>query len=173
MIGAKTQQMNSLIKFNIDTLSKILFLIEPLENVWSKKNINFNNETIGRHIRHIIDFYLCFKNHIDKDYIDYDSRTRNNKIETDIYFARKQFDEIIYFLKNKNLNDKNINVKMNSSVCNQKLHSTLYRELMHVADHAIHHANLVQIIIKNEFPNLDKKCNFYSPSTIDSKRCAQ
>ena len=37
MIGAKTQQMNSLIKFNIDTLSKILFLIEPLENVWSKK----------------------------------------------------------------------------------------------------------------------------------------
>ena len=173
MIGVKIQQMNSLIKFNIDTLSKILFLIEPLENVWSKKNVNFNNETIGRHIRHIIDFYLCFKNYTNSDHIDYDARKRNNKIETDIYLARKQLDKIIYFLKNINLKDESINVRMNSSVCNQKLYSTLYRELMHVADHAIHHANLVQIIIQNEFPNLDKNCNFYSPSTIDFKKCVQ
>ncbi len=60
---------------------------------------------------------------------------------------------------------------MNSSVSKQSLYSSSFRELMHVADHAIHHANLVQIIIQNEFPNLDKKCNFYSPSTIDSKKC--
>lgn len=163
--------MNNLIKFNIDTLSKILVLIEPLENVWSKKNVNYNNETIGRHIRHIIDFYLCFKGFTDSDLIDYDSRKRNNKIESDINFARTQLDKIIYFLKNNNFKDQSIKVKMNSSVSKQSLYSSLFRELMHVADHAIHHANLVQIIIQNEFPNLDKKCNFYSPSTIDSKKC--
>ena len=165
--------MSNLINFNIDTLSKILFVIETLESVWSRKNKNFNNETIGRHIRHIIDFYLCFIGHIDSNFIDYDARKRSAKIESDISFARYKIEEIIYFLKNTDLVDKNIKVRMNSSVYNLDLNSSIFRELMHIADHAIHHANLVQVIIKNEFPDLERNCNFYSPSTIDSKRCAQ
>jgi len=165
--------MSNLINFNIDTLSKILFTIETLESVWSRKNKNFNNETIGRHIRHIIDFYLCFICHIDSNFIDYDARKRSAKIESDISFARYKIEEIIYFLKNTDLVDKNIKVRMNSSVYNLDLNSSIFRELMHIADHAIHHANLVQVIIKNEFPDLERNCNFYSPSTIDSKRCAQ
>ena len=165
--------MSNLINFNIDTLSKILFVIETLESVWSRKNKNFNNETIGRHIRHIIDFYLCFIGDIDSNFIDYDARKRSAKIESDISFARYKIEEIIYFLKNTDLVDKNIKVRMNSSVYNLDLNSSIFRELMHIADHAIHHANLVQVIIKNEFPDLERNCNFYSPSTIDSKRCAQ
>mgnify|MGYP001187970875 FL=1 len=165
--------MSNLINFNIDTLSKILFVIETLESVWSRKNKNFNNETIGRHIRHIIDFYLCFIGYIDSNFIDYDARKRSAKIESDISFARNKIEEIIYFLKNTDLVDKNIKVRMNSSVYNLDLNSSIFRELMHIADHAIHHANLVQVIIKNEFPDLERNCNFYSPSTIDSKRCAQ
>ena len=43
-------------KFNIDTLSKILFLIEPLENVWSKKNINFSTNLEKYFYRHIDKF---------------------------------------------------------------------------------------------------------------------
>ncbi len=165
--------MSNLINFNIDTLSKILFTIETLESVWSRKNKNFNNETIGRHIRHIIDFYLCFICHIDSNFIDYDTRKRSVKIESNISFARNKIEEIIYFLKNTDLVDKNIKVRMNSSVSNLDLNSSIFRELMHIADHAIHHANLVQVIIKNEFPDLERNCNFYSPSTIDSKRCVQ
>ena len=165
--------MSNLINFNIDTLSKILFVIETLESVWSRKNKNFNNETIGRHIRHIIDFYLCFIGYIDSNFIDYDARKRSAKIESDISFARNKIEEIIYFLKNTDLVDKNIKVRMNSSVSNLDLNSSIFRELMHIADHAIHHANLIQVIIKNEFPDLERNCNFYSPSTIDSKRCAQ
>ena len=165
--------MSNLINFNIDTLSKILFVIETIESVWSIKNKNFNNETIGRHIRHIIDFYLCFICHIDSNFIDYDTRKRSVKIESNISFARNKIEEIIYFLKNTDLVDKNIKVRMNSSVSNLDLNSSIFRELMHIADHAIHHANLVQVIIKNEFPDLERNCNFYSPSTIDSKRCAQ
>ena len=165
--------MSNLINFNIDTLSKILFVIETLESVWSRKNKNFNNETIGRHIRHIIDFYLCFIGYIDSNFIDYDARKRSAKIESDISFARNKIEEIIYFLKNTDLVDKNIKVRMNSSVSNLDLNSSIFRELMHIADHAIHHANLIQVIIKNEFPDLERNCNFYSPSTIDSKRCVQ
>ena len=165
--------MSNLINFNIDTLSKILFVIETLESVWSRKNKNFNNETIGRHIRHIIDFYLCFIGYIDSNFIDYDARKRSAKIESDISFARNKIEEIIYFLKNTDLVDKDIKVRMNSSVSNLDLNSSIFRELMHIADHAIHHANLIQVIIKNEFPDLERNCNFYSPSTIDSKRCAQ
>ena len=165
--------MSNLINFNIDTLSKILFVIETLESVWSRKNKNFNNETIGRHIRHIIDFYLCFICHIDSNFIDYDTRKRSVKIESNISFARNKIEEIIYFLKNTDLVDKDIKVRMNSSVSNLDLNSSIFRELMHIADHAIHHANLIQVIIKNEFPDLERNCNFYSPSTIDSKRCAQ
>jgi uncharacterized damage-inducible protein DinB len=165
--------MSNLTKFNIATLSKVLFLIEPLENIWIIKNKKFNNETIGRHVRHIIDFYLCFINDIDSNFINYDARKRNDKIESDIFFARNQIDKIIHFLKNRDLEDHKVKVKMNWSVSNLNFNSSCFRELMHVADHAIHHANLIQIIIQNEFSNLAQKCDFHSPSTLDAKKCAQ
>tara|TARA_Y100001970_G_scaffold82097_1_gene103913 strand:- start:2953 stop:3450 length:498 start_codon:yes stop_codon:yes gene_type:complete len=165
--------MNSLIKFNIDTLNKILKLINPLEKVWINKGKSINNETIGRHIRHIIDFYLCFIKYENSDLINYDARTRNKKIETNFFYAKEKIDDILKYLKSYDYKTHEVKVRINYSITGYDLESSLDRELMHLADHTIHHANLIQIFIKNKFPNMNSNIEFYSPSTIDSIRCVQ
>ena len=53
--------MNKIIKFNIDTLKKVLDLIRPIEEVWVIKNKDANSDTNWRHISHKIDFYIHTK----------------------------------------------------------------------------------------------------------------
>ena len=163
--------MNKIIKFNIDTLKKVLDLISPLEEVWAIKNKDTNSDTIGRHIRHIIDFYLCFINGIDKGVIDYDSRLRNIKVEQNILYAQKEIEYIINYMHCYDKNINSIDTKINYSISNQKLQSSSNRELMYLADHAIHHGHIVQIILNNQFPSLKSKIKFYSPSTLDAITC--
>ena len=79
----------------------------------------------------------------------------------------------IEFLNNFNSCNSVVNVGINLSVSNRHLASTVERELMHVADHAVHHGHIIQIIIKNEFHDLDLSVEFYSPSTLEHMKCVQ
>ena len=81
--------MNDITQFNIITLNNLIKLISPLDKIYAQKNIHLNNETIGKHVRHIIDFYLCFINGIKIKFIDYDKRERNKKVENDKEYAIK------------------------------------------------------------------------------------
>ena len=102
--------MNDITQFNILTLNNLAQLISPLDKIYSQKNHHLNNETIGRHVRHIIDFYLCFIKGIQNRTINYDKRERNKKVENNNEYAIKKILIIIELLKNiKNSHDpKNI-----------------------------------------------------------------
>ena len=66
-----------------------IIIINPLENIYSIKDSHLNNESIGRHVRHIIDFYLCFINGIGANHMNYDLRDRNPKIEYPCLLPKK------------------------------------------------------------------------------------
>jgi len=174
MIGLQTKYMNNLINFNIELINKVIKLILPLENIYSNSIKDINDETIGRHIRHIIDFYLCFIIGINKNsFINYDRRQRNKKVENDISTAKKELDKILFFLKsNKHINRK-LKVALNFSIAKKYYKSTYERELMHLADHTIHHGHIIQIILNSYFPDFRTDIYFYSPSTLDSIKCVK
>jgi len=61
--------MSNLINFNIDTLSKILFVIETLESVWSRKNENFSKTTSITQVIHGKFIKMYYKDLVNqKDY---------------------------------------------------------------------------------------------------------
>ena len=164
--------MNDITQFNIITLNNLVKLISPLDKIYAQKNIHLNNETIRKHVRHIIDFYLCFINGIKIKFIDYDKRERNKKVENDKEYAIKTISVIINLLKNSYLNTP-ITITLNLSITKSSLNSSIERELMYIVDHAIHHGHIIQLFIKNYYPNDYKNIEFYSPSTLDHAQCVK
>ena len=164
--------MNDITQFNIITLNNLVKLISPLDKIYAQKNIHLNNETIGKHVRHIIDFYLCFINGIKIKFIDYDKRERNKKVENDKEYAIKTISVIINLLKNSYLNTP-ITINLNLSTTKSSLKSSIERELMYIVDHAIHHGHIIQLFIKNYYPNDYNNIEFYSPSTLDRAQCVK
>ena len=163
-----------LFRDNIDLISRLLALIELLDNDrWKYKIYSINNETIGRHYRHIADFYLQLITGINSGYIDYDKRARNVSFEENIDFAKMTLERISHDLAVFKIEDKVIRVNMNQSMGSGSIDSSIKRELMFVYDHAIHHAHIIQIAVSNEFLDLNFKDEFYSPSTIESLECAK
>ena len=105
--------------------------------------------------------------------INYDRRERSEKFELQSIYAKDIFNKI-----KKNLllcleNEDKINIKMNQSIFSDTIESSINRELMFLYDHAIHHAHIIQIAITNQFPELNFKEEFYSPSTLESLECVQ
>ena len=164
--------MNNITQFNIITLNNLIKLISPLDKIYAQKNIHLNNETIGKHVRHIIDFYLCFINGIKIKFIDYDKRERNKKVENDKEYAIKTISVIINLLKNSYLNTP-ITINLNLSITKSSLNSSIERELMYIVDHAIHHGHIIQLFIQNHYPNGYNNIEFYSPSTLDHAQCVK
>ena len=164
--------MNDITQFNIITLNNLVKLISPLDKIYSQKNSHLINETIGKHVRHIIDFYLCFINGIKIKFIDYDKRERNKKVENDKEYAIKTISVIINLLKNSYLNTP-ITINLNLSITKSSLNSSIERELMYIVDHAIHHGHIIQLFIKNYYPNDYNNIEFYSPSTLDRAQCVK
>ena len=164
--------MNDLTQFNIVTLNNLAKLISPLDKIYSHKNSHLINETIGKHVRHIIDFYLCFINGIKIKFIDYDKRERNTKVENDKEYAIKTISSIVDQLNNNYLNTP-ITINLNLSITKSSLNSSIERELMYIVDHAIHHGHIIQLFIKNHYPNDYNNIEFYSPSTLDRAQCVK
>ena len=163
-----------LFKDNIDLIRRLLSLIELLDNDrWKHKISSINNETIGRHYRHIADFYLQLIEGINSDCVDYDRRARNVSFEENINIAKVTLEEISNNLAAHTIEDKFLRINMNQSMGLGFMDSSLKRELMFVYDHAIHHAHIIQIAVSNEFPSLNFNDEFYSPSTIESLECAK
>jgi len=160
-------------EYNKDLIKRLIEVINMLDKEkWSRSISSINNETIGRHFRHISDFYIQFSKGAASKYIDYDARDRNEAVEVDPKAAIDVFRELINFFKLP-LIENPIQITMNSSINNKKIESTMNRELMALIDHTIHHGHIIQIAIQNEFPEMEIKESFYSPSTIESLKCAQ
>ena len=163
-----------LLKDNIRLISRLLSLIDLLDNdKWNHRICSINNETIGRHYRHIADFYLQFIDGIYLEFIDYDKRSRDESFEKNISFAKEVLLRISSNFETLKIEDKAIKINMNQSMGVGSIESSIERELMFIYDHAIHHAHIIQIAVSNEFPGLNFKDQFYSHSTIESIECVK
>ena len=163
-----------LLRDNVDLLRRLLSLIELLDNkIWRSKVSSINNETIGRHCRHIADFYLQFINGLDTGCVDYDKRNRNILFEENLNVAKSVIEDILHAFSKNKIKDNTLKINMNQSMKSGSFNSNVKRELMFLYDHTIHHAHIIQIAVSNEFYHLNFKDEFYSPSTIESKECVK
>jgi hypothetical protein len=130
--------------------------------------------TIGQHVRHIIELFICLDNGYSTGIVNYEKRKRDYTIETDKNFAGSLLKSIYLTLDkdNKELvletsfdehSDESINIKTN-----------YYREIAYNLEHTVHHMALIRVGI-TEVSNIEVPNSFgVASSTVKYRQaCAQ
>jgi len=133
--------------------------------------------TIGQHIRHALEFYLCLFKGLDKQIVNYDERKRQYDIETCPEIASKVIEDIICQLNTIKQN-QSLEIKANytsdddDEVC---MTSSLYRELGFCLEHCTHHQALVKSGLKelNCLDLVDQNFGVAASTLRNQKACAQ
>ncbi len=118
--------------------------------------------SIGQHVRHTLEFFLCLIDAKNDGVINYDNRRHDHLIETDPLLARSIINSIRDFLS-KEESDFSLELEANYQLNSHesiRLQSNFFRELAYNIEHAIHHMALIKIGVKNQFPEVDLPDHF-------------
>ncbi|HTB52310.1 MAG TPA: hypothetical protein VK718_06000 [Ferruginibacter sp.] len=154
-------------------------LCDPLDQLtpeqYTQHNTTLSGATIGQHVRHIIELFLCLENGYKSGKINYDNRERNPVIEADKEFAKKLLTQI-----QQNLDKKNKSLLLEQAGDATELidcitiETNYHREIAYNLEHTIHHMALIRVGLI-EIANIQLPESFgLAPSTIKyRKECAQ
>ncbi len=155
-----------------------LQLSNSLEQLdWDQYNYsckNLSGNTIGQHVRHIIEMFLCLENGYQKGEVDYEKRERDILIETDKKFAANLLNDIIQQISKEN---KTIYLLAYYDVQDnepEKISSNYFREIAYNLEHTIHHMALIRIGLQElgNFP-VDDSYGVASSTIKYRQQCAQ
>ena len=123
--------------------------------------------TIGKHLRHILEFYGCLVFHDATSSINYDSRKRNMLLEENLKYALDYMTEIMDKL-DLIQNNKRITLVSTYGKENVTMESSLYREITYNIEHTVHHLAIISIAISAHFDYIVLPEHFgYADSTIN------
>ncbi len=108
---------------------------------------------IGKHFRHILDFYDRFFNQFPA--VNYDLRTRSTEIEKNKAAAAARINS--YIEKLQSFYDKDIHQKIDlyqgdvpQHLNRNKVDSSLGRELRYLVEHTVHHFAIISMFLKHQ-----------------------
>ncbi len=145
-------------------LTSILSQIK--ENDYKASITQLKGASIGKHVRHVVEFYGCLFLNNNGRSVNYDSRQRNLLLEENLKYTEDYITEIIDALTRIETNSRMLLI---SSYQNQSvtMESSLYRELSYNIEHTVHHLAIISIVIPTHFPYIILSENFgYADSTI-------
>ena len=132
------------------------------------------NATIGQHVRHIIELFLCLEKGYDEGFVNYERRKRDYRIETDKNVAAGLLKDIFRRIEREN-RDIVLEAEDYGDVAEiVAIPSNYYRELAYNLEHTIHHMALIRVGI-NEVSAITLPDEFgVAYSTIKYRQtCAQ
>lgn len=132
------------------------------------------NASIGQHVRHIIELFLCLEKGYESGIVNYEKRKRDYQIETNKELAVQLLKDIYHRLERPN-----IDLVMEAEDYEEKeavvsIPSNYYREIAYNLEHTIHHMALIRVGI-NEVSSIKLPQEFgVAYSTIKYRlQCAQ
>jgi uncharacterized damage-inducible protein DinB len=133
----------------------------------------FNN-TIGQHVRHIIELFQCLEKGYEEGVVNYEKRKRDTTIEQDKELAARLLKEI-----HSGLSKENKALTLEASYDDHssdpiRFDTNYNREIAYNLEHTIHHMALIRVGI-NEVSTIQLPEDFgVASSTVKyRKQCAQ
>ena len=159
-------------KIVIDQIRIILDLLS--DDIYAQNLEIFNGSTIGKHIRHMYDFYYTVVRAEGLGELDYALRDRDPTIECFTESAKEKFSALYAEIDNLN-EDEIIDIvsefDTSQSTLRKRVKSSVGRELMYAYDHAVHHLAIVKMGITSSFPEITIDADLgVAPSTIKHNR---
>ncbi|MCJ8270619.1 MAG: DinB family protein [Psychrosphaera sp.] len=112
----------------------------------------------GAHMRHIIDHYLAIMAGVNCGLIDYDIRQRGAGPEQDRLLASEKLNQVASWIEQLSDEDLKASIWLSTEVCVstktvQRVQTSIARELVFAASHAVHHyAMIAQIAFAQKAP---------------------
>jgi len=149
-------------------------LLQLTDKQYTEPSKHLFNATIGQHVRHIIELFICLQKGYESGVVNYEKRRRDLLIETNREFARQLLTGIYKSIDKPDkalLLEGNYNEHSNETVLIQ---TNYCREVVYNLEHTIHHMALIRVGI-NEISSIEVPKEFgVAASTIKHKKlCAQ
>jgi len=151
-----------LARATFDILNQVQLLLEQIEpEEYALPLPMFNQSSIGKHVRHIVEFYICLLDGLKEGVIDYDSRKRDLLLETNLQYVKETIDKIVADIINRQA-DQAIRLRIFPSLDAEwiDVDTTYFRELGYNIEHVIHHIALIKIAVNEYFSNINLPENF-------------
>ena len=127
-------------------LSGTISLLSPSQYVQQCSNLS--NNTIGQHVRHVIELFQCLESGYSDDSVNYETRKRDVLIETDRDLALQLLQKIYLQLHKP---DKHMVLHASYDEHSDEpisIPTNYFREIAYNLEHTIHHMALIRVGIK-------------------------
>ena len=144
-------------------------LLQITDDDLRRPSSTLSRATIGQHLRHILEFFVCLEIGVHQGKVNYDEREHDEAIETSKDLALEVINQIRTFI-NQYTSDYNLLLQGNYEEGSDKtfqVKSNYHRELVYNLEHAIHHMALIKIGIRENAQYVSLPADFgVASSTI-------
>jgi uncharacterized damage-inducible protein DinB len=135
----------------LDLLAAFLRRLDPAR--YGAKAPELGLDSIGRHVRHVLDHYRTFLCALDRPVLDYDDRRRDTDVEVDLAAALDALRALRAGLAALPAEDRPLRVCHTPRIAGRDgpkatVESTLARELVFLVSHTVHHLALVAVLAR-------------------------
>jgi hypothetical protein len=112
------------------------------------------SSTIGQHLRHTLEFFICLEKGFEAGVINYDKRAHDKLIESDKFIALSVLSKINEFI-NSHYSDKVLKLEAAYDLDKEEfisIETNYLRELVYNIEHAVHHMAIMKIGIREAAP---------------------
>ena len=148
------------------------FVEQINEHDFSRPSDTLSHSTVGQHLRHTLEFFICFEQGFSKGIINYDKRSHDKLIESDKFIALNAINRIIEFIKSLQT-EKQLQLEVGYDLNKEEfitIDTTSNRELVYNIEHAVHHMAIIKIGLREVAPYVKLPADFgIAASTIRFK----
>jgi hypothetical protein len=139
------------------------------EQDFTKQIESLGYSTIGQHLRHTLEFFICLEQGFEKGLVNYDKRAHDKLIESDKFIALSVLDKINDFIQSQPA-DKPLKLEAGYDLEKEEfvtIETNFLRELVYNIEHAVHHMAIMKIGIRDLAPQVQLPHDFgIAASTI-------
>jgi uncharacterized damage-inducible protein DinB len=144
-------------------LNQLINLVSQLrDDDFTKPSITLSHSTIGQHLRHTVEFFICLEHGYKTGVVNYDNRTHDKLIETDRFLALNALYRIQEFISSIQI-DQPLQLEVGYHPDNQEsivIETNFWRELTYNIEHAVHHMAIMKIGIREAAPYVSLPIDF-------------
>lgn len=157
----------------VNILNQLVSLVSQVsEAEFVKQADTLNNSTIGQHLRHTLEFFICFEKGYEKGHINYDKRSHDMLLENDKFLALGALEKIREFVQHDNA-ERPLKLEVGYGIMDDSFEivDTNYtRELVYNIEHAVHHMAIIKIGVREVCPHIKLPADFgIAASTLRHK----
>src|SRR5688572_8373855 len=143
----------------LEQLTDIIHQID--ETDFAKPSESLSRSTIGQHLRHTVEFFICFQHGYEQGLINYDKRGHDKLIETDKFIALAAIEQVLTFVTN--LEERVLRLEVGYDLQQENfvtVETNATRELVYNIEHAVHHMAIMKIGIREVAPYVNLPADF-------------